>query len=98
MASLVVLAHVAVRRVRLWQRLVVLVAESTLGLLVLVLELLAHGWRPFGGGPGHRDADGGVQMLDPSGGVAAGGSGTPPSLGVVGHAEPSTYAVIDNDP
>jgi hypothetical protein len=42
-ASLVVIAHVAVRRVRLWQRLVVLVAESTPGLLVLVLELLAQG-------------------------------------------------------
>ncbi len=41
--SLVVIAHVAVRRVRLWQRLVVLVAESTWGLLVLVLELLSHG-------------------------------------------------------
>ena len=98
MVSLVVLAHVAVRRVRLWQRLVVLVAESTLGLPVLVLESLAHGWEAVRRRALHRDADGGVQMLDPSGGVAAGGSGTPPSLGVVGHAEPSTYAVIDNDP
>ena len=98
MASLVVLAHVAVRRVRLWQRLVVLVAESPWGCLSSSSSCWHTAGRPFGGGPGHRDADGGVQMLDPSGGVAAGGSGTPPSLGVVGHAEPSTYAVIDNDP
>jgi hypothetical protein len=44
-ASLIVIAYVAVRRVRLplWQRLLVLVAEFALGLLVLALELLAHG-------------------------------------------------------
>jgi len=43
-AALVVIGYAAVRRVRLplWQRLVVLVAESVLGVLVLVLELLAH--------------------------------------------------------
>ena len=40
--ALVVIVHVAIGRVRLWQRLVVLVAESALGLLVLVLESLAH--------------------------------------------------------
>jgi hypothetical protein len=44
-ASLVVIAYVAVRRVQLplWQRLLVLLAEFALGLLVLALELLAHG-------------------------------------------------------
>ena len=44
-AALVVIGYAAVRRIRLplWQRLLVLVAEFALGLLVLVLELLAHG-------------------------------------------------------
>jgi hypothetical protein len=44
-ASLVVIAYVAVRRVRLplWQRLAVLVVEFALGLVVLFLELLVHG-------------------------------------------------------
>ncbi len=44
-ASLIVIAYVAVRRVRLplWQRLLVLVVEFALGLLVLTLELLVHG-------------------------------------------------------
>ena len=38
------------------------------------------------------------QMLDPSGGVPAGGSGAPPPLVVAAQARPRVYAVIDNDP
>ena len=43
--SLVVIAYFGVRRVRLprWQKAVVLMAEFTLGLLVLALEFFAHG-------------------------------------------------------
>jgi hypothetical protein len=45
LAALVAIGYAAVRRLRLplWQRLLVLLAEFVLGLLVLGLELLAHG-------------------------------------------------------
>lgn len=44
-ATLVLVSYLAVRRVKLpgWARLVILFGEFFLGLLVLILELLAHG-------------------------------------------------------
>jgi hypothetical protein len=38
------------------------------------------------------------QMLDPSGGRSAGGSGDPPSPAELGHDTPIVYAVIDSEP